>query len=48
MDLETLNYKFRQLWQILPENFTWNINSLRQVKESVKEMGLYWLSVQIT
>ena len=22
MDLETLNYKFRQLWQILPENFT--------------------------
>ena len=38
MSLETLNYRFPQLWSILPENLT-QINSPGQFKQSV--MGLY-------
>ena len=38
MGLETLNYRSRQLWSILPENLR-HINSLIQFKESVKKSG---------
>ena len=36
MGLETLNYRFPQLWSIVPENLR-QINSLAQFKESVRK-----------